>query len=250
MDTREINIGEIIRLFIKNIKIIIPSIVLFGLSFFIVSYFFISPKYVSSIYLYVNNKESEYSQALNINDINASQKLVNTYIVILKNDEVLKKVGNRLLEEYNKDDLNNYLGLSQVNGKYILSTNSLRSVLTMGAVDNTEVLKIQAETKNPELSASICQIIADEAPSVLKRIVKAGSVEVIGTAEVSYQKSSPNNKKNGIIGALLGLFLSVLFVVLRYALDRTVKGEEDLKNILDIPVLGEIPDLKLFKEKS
>lgn len=246
MDTREINIGEIIRLFIKNIKIIIPSIVLFGLCFFIVSYFFISPKYVSNIYLYVNNKESEYSQALNINDLNASQKLVNTYIVILKNDEMLKKVGDRLLEEYSTDDLNNYLGLVKVNGKYIINTNSLRNVLTMGAVDDTEVLKIEAETKNPQLSASICQIIAEEAPSVLKRIVKAGSVEVIGTAEVSNQKSSPNNKKNCIIGALLGLFLSALFVILRYALDRTVKGEEDLKNILDIPVLGEIPDLKLF----
>ena len=42
----------------------------------------------------------------------------------------------------------------------------------------------------------------------------------------------------------------IAFVFVRYLLDNTVKGEEDIKEKFDIPVLGEIPDFACFKEKK
>ena len=47
----------------------------------------------------------------------------------------------------------------------------------MTAVDETEVLKITATTQNAELSASLCNIMADVAQQFLIRVVGAGSVE-------------------------------------------------------------------------
>lgn len=248
--TNELNLSYIINLIIKKIKLISLFMLLGAMISFAYFYFFVSPKYVSSTSLYVNNKENQSSNALNINDITASQKLVNTYIVILKNDEVLNKVSARLMQEYTNQQLDEYIGLSDINGKKVIKTDTLRNVLTMSSVDNTEVLKIQAQTKNAEFSARLCTIISDVAPEVLQRIVKAGSVEVIGEPVIEYEKASPNIKINTILGAILGLAIAIAYAILNSILDRTIKGEEDLKTVIDVPILGEIPDFDNNKKRG
>ena len=49
---------------------------------------------------------------------------------------------------------------------------------------------------------------------------------------------------NCVLGFLLGLVASVLFVVIQEMLDTRVKGEEDLKKYYNVPVLGEIPNFE------
>ena len=248
VETKEISILDIIKVVINNIKLLIICIILVGAFAFVLSHFFISPKYISSISLYVNNNQNQNQTALNINDLAASQKLVNTYIVILKDDEVLNKVSDKLVEQYSEDELKKYIALDEQNGKKVIRAESLRSLLTMTAVDNTEVLKIQAKTKNAEFSAKICAIISEESPDILQRIVKAGSVEVIGKPLVPYEKSSPNVSLNTLIGLFVGLVIAITICVIKYMLDTTIKGEEDLKEMLNVPVLGEVPDFSCFKE--
>ena len=70
----------------------------------------------------------------------------------------------------------------------------------MAAVNNTEVLKITATTKNAALSAELCNIMADVAPEVLIRVVGAGSVEKIGDAKIYEAAVSPSVTKNTAIG--------------------------------------------------
>ena len=62
----------------------------------------------------------------------------------------------------------------------------------MTAVDETEVIKITANTENPEVSADLCNIIGEIAPDFLIRVVGAGSVEIIDTATASDKPVSPN----------------------------------------------------------
>ena len=103
------------------------------------------------------------------------------------------------------------------------------------------MLRISAETGDPQLSAAICNELAALAPGVLEQVVKAGSVEVIGKAQAAKAPSSPNTKRNTLLGAVLLLVLSCGATILVYLLDNTVKGEEDIRQRLDLPVLGEIP---------
>ena len=251
-DTLDItlDIKEIFKILWKKSIWIIMLTIIGGLFAFGTSRYMIAPQYTSSVSLYVNNtSESNPLSAVNINDINASQKLVNTYIVILQDDEVLGQVVSCLLKEYTQESLEKALPFSTVDGKKILKIETLRDkVLKMSAVNNTEVLKIEAETRNPVLSAKICTILTDVAPSVLKRVVKAGSVEMIGEAKPNDVPSSPNIRINTLIGLLFGFALSVGFVLLWSILDNTVKDEEDLRKRFNIPILGEIPDFStVFK---
>lgn len=244
--TIELDIGKIFQVLWKNIIWIIGSLLIGAIALFVVSKFIISPKYTSSVSLYVNNNsEAASGTPININDINASQKLVNTYIVILGHETVMQQVADKLMEEFADSELEEYIGLSEVNGRRVLQPAALQKVVSMQSVNNTEVLKIEAETKNAMFSARICNLIAEAAPEVLQRVIKAGSVEVIGEAKPVFVKSSPSVRNYTLIGALIGLVAAVAIVLIRYLLDNTVKGEEDIKARLNVPVLGEIPDFEL-----
>lgn len=246
-DEFEVDLREIIQVLWRKAIWIVVAALLCGAITYGVSQYMIAPQYTSSVSLYVNNStQANDLNAVNINDINASQKLVNTYIVILQNDEVLQEVVDQLMEEYTQSSLERILPFTEINGQKVLQTETLRKdVLKMSAVNNTEVLKIEAETRNPVLSARICTLITEVAPDVLSRVVKAGSVEVIGAAKPEHEPSSPNVLLNTAIGFVAGGVIAVLAVLLFHMLDNRVKGEEDLKKHFNIPVLGEIPDFSL-----
>lgn len=177
---------------------------------------------------------------MNLNDIDASQKLVRTYIVILQDDESLETASRRLRAEFTASELNQWLGGRE--GASTAKPEALRRVLRMSAVEDTEVLRIEARTGSPLLSARICSVMAEIAPEMLLRVVKAGSVEMIGEAKPDYKPSAPDILLNSIIGTLLGAALSCAGVLLHSVLDRSVKGADELKRLYNIPVLGEIPD--------
>ena len=54
---------------------------------------------------------------------------------------------------------------------------------------------------------------------------------------------SPSFKKNIALGVILGLFLGGATALLREATDNTIHEAEDIKQIIDYPILGTIPNL-------
>ena len=54
---------------------------------------------------------------------------------------------------------------------------------------------------------------------------------------------SPSFKKNVALGVILGLFLGGATALLREATDNTIHEAEDIKKIIDYPILGTIPNL-------
>jgi capsular polysaccharide biosynthesis protein len=213
---------------------------------FYVTRFIIPPLYTSSVLLYVNNVNESLPEppTMDLNSIYASQQLVNTYMVILQDDEVLDTVAATLTREFPGERLQAILPFTNTSYGYMLSANTLRGVVAMSAVNNTEVMRIESRTKDPEISARICSLITELAPGVLGRVVKAGSVEVIGEAKIPHEPSSPSLTVNCAIGALAGGAFSALCIILRNFLNQTVKSVEELQKRFTLPVLGEIPRYK------
>lgn len=89
-----IDLKNIIRILYKGLKWLVICTLLGVLIMFVISQFVMTPKYKSDVSLYVTNTDS--SNNLNVNDINASQKLIETYIVILEQDEVMAQVANEV----------------------------------------------------------------------------------------------------------------------------------------------------------
>jgi polysaccharide biosynthesis transport protein len=66
------------------------------------------------------------------------------------------------------------------------------------------------------------------------RIVESGTVPIYPV--------SPNKKRNLLLGAVLGLFAGVGLAFFLQYLDRTIRTEEDIQKLCDLPVLSVVPE--------
>ena len=222
---KTISIMDILAVLRKKWGVLFVSTLLGATAFVLVSIFMLPKIYTSSVSLYVNNgKIVANSSDVQLGDINAATRLVDTYIVVLTNESVLEQAAQRVGES--------------------VTPAQLRSAISMNSVNQTEVLQISAKTTDPELSAKICNVMSEIAPEALQRVVKAGSVETLGAAKPATSPSSPNVSRNGAVGGVMGLLLSAIICLLVSFLDTRIKGEEDLKEYVDLPVLGEIPSFE------
>lgn len=246
-DEKDIDLLEVISILVSKLPFII-LLTVFGLfGGFAIAKLMLPVKYTSDVSIYVNNAtvlEQQYSEKANAADIQASKQLASTYIVILQNDEVYDEVSRRLLEEYRVEDLEKIFTISYEDGDPSISAGQLRSLVSISAVNDTEVIKISCTSLNSQISADICTYISEFAPSILIRTTKAGSVEPIGHAKIAKTPSSPNVKRAAIIGGLLGGAFAVGIVIISHLLDTHIKTADDIKKKFhDLPILGELPDL-------
>ena len=55
--------------------------------------------------------------------------------------------------------------------------------------------------------------------------------------------SSPNVKRNALLGALVGGFLAVVSILVLEILDDRVRRPEDVEEVLGMTLLGVVPDI-------
>lgn len=248
---QEINLVEIFFLLLSKIKFIIFLTVLFGGAFFCYAKFWLPLQYKSSVSIYVKNSTVTKDDTATASDLNAAKSLASTYIVILDDDVVYDKVSDMLLEAYGADQMKDFFTIKKDDsGKEYIPASQIRSKVSASAINNTEVIQISATTKDPQLSADICNDIAFYAKDLLKQVTKAGSVETIGNAKVPTSAAGPSVKKYTIIGALGGFILAAVIVIIRKLLDNCINSADDIKNKFNIPVLGEIPDLEMDDKEA
>ena len=215
-----IDLRELFFIIKNNIVAIIPVTVLFAVAGGMVTMFMITPMYEASATMIVNTRQDQTANVTN-DQINSAKNLVDTYAIIIKSDTVLSSVIS---------DLNLDMTYSQ-----------LSSSVTVSAVDSTQVMQVSVQNADPALAKSIVAEITAIAPEIILDKVEAGSVKVISEARAGDKPVSPSLTKNVAIAALLGLVLSVGFVLLREMLNNTFKSDEDIQKNLGIPVLGVIP---------
>ena len=125
-----------------------------------------------------------------------------------------------------------------------------------GEVSQTSnMMTITSNGRDPQLVARI----ANEAGPVLADVAKRFSPllasngqevrsETITPATVPGEPTSPNAKRNLMLGALLGLALGIGLALLSHTVDTKVRTEDDIKALSDRPMLGDIPLVKSAKD--
>ena len=224
---KEINLAEIVAALVRKIWLIVLCAVIGGALTYGYTVRFITPLYKSRITVYVNNnikREDKTEVNISATDLATSQRLVATYINILKSDFVLNEVA---------DNLGN------------ISASSIRSIMTAAALEETEVFEVVITHQSPDIAAEIANEIAEVAPGKIAQIVEGSSTKIIDRAIVAKTPSSPNRTTNTIYGLIIGAVISIIVIVLQTLLDVRIKSEEDLALISNAPVLGLIPDLAM-----
>lgn len=227
-DETEISLQEIAGILLHCLWLIAGATIMGALIAFLLTKAFITPQYAASASLYVYNTDNR--ESITQSDITTSQKLVETYIVIMQSDAVLNQVAEESALGY--------------------SAKEIKEMFSASAINNTEVFQIVIKNPNPEHAQLLANTFLKVAPSEIIRVVKAGSVETVDEAALPTSPVSPNTVRNTLIGGLLGLLLSAAIVVLKEFLDTTIKTAEDIKKLTSIPIIGVIPTINAVNGKK
>ncbi|MBQ8613854.1 MAG: hypothetical protein IJ416_06520 [Ruminiclostridium sp.] len=226
MDEQEqtIDLRNLLMVLKDHIIVILAAMIACGVIGFTLSAFIIEKQYTSSALLYVENSANKTDDsAININDINAAQKLVNTCQILFTSDYMLKQLEAELPQ-------------------YGYTSGDYKDMITIESVNSTEVLKISVVTNSPDESTSIADKLVELSQEEYMRVIKNGSIEVVSDAIYPESHTFPSNTMFTFAGLVIGLFGSYFIFLIIELLDTKVKPDDDLAKKYDIPVFAEIMD--------
>ena len=220
-EVKELDLYAIAKVLLKRAWIIVLCAIITALLTLGYTANFVQPMYQAQVTMYVNNNAGN-TGAVSSGNLAVAMQLAKTYVNIIRSDRVLEKV----IEETGA----------------MLTTKQVRGAISAETQEETEMFTVRVTTQDPQLSADLANAIARVAPGEISNIIEGSSAKVIDYAKVPTSRTSPSYKVNTVVGAIIGAVLSAAFFVAQMLLDTRVKGEEDLKKICQIPVLGMIPD--------
>ena len=200
----------------------------------VISFLVLTPIYQASTQILVNQEKVDATQ-FNTQNIQADLQLINTYNVIIKSPAILSKV----IDELNLDT----------------SPTALNTQITVNSEQNSQVVNIAVQDPSPGQAVDIANTIANVFQSEIKTLMKVDNVNILAPAELPENPSpvKPNPVLNMAIAAVVGLMLGVGVAFLLEYLDTTIKTEQDLEDLLQLPMLGlvsPIPDKDMAQAQS
>lgn len=122
--------------------------------------------------------------------------------------------------------------------------------ITVSSVEGTSVITIEAYATKRDTAEAILESVIKVYPTLTSQIVGDTSLEVMGN-EKSVNLTNPLSIKRAVaIGAVIGVLI-VLVILLAIAISRkTIRDEEDLREITNVPVFGAIPIVHFKKRKN
>ena len=81
-------------------------------------------------------------------------------------------------------------------------------------------------------------------------LVQTGNAELVQAAEVPLTPSSPNKRRNAMMGVLVGLLLGIALAFLLDRLDRRLRDPKEVEELLNRPVLAAVPKSRALSRES
>ncbi|MGM9551144.1 MAG: YveK family protein [Clostridia bacterium] len=185
--------------------------------------FFVDDQYVATGMLYVTNQKESIDQddkAISQADINTAKSMSATYREILKTRTFLAEISE------------------DIGGKY--SWKQIKSMLSLSAVNNTELMQISVTAKNPEDAYLIADSIINNAPEKLSSIFKNGQIAIVDEAIPPTSPVGKGVTKQAMMGFVVGLALGLMIVVVIGLFDTKVHKSEDVSRRYNVSIIGEI----------
>jgi succinoglycan biosynthesis transport protein ExoP len=117
----------------------------------------------------------------------------------------------------------------------------------------SDIIKVSAETTDPDTSAEIANAYATEFIALRRTSVhqgqQTGAVETVEQATPDSSPVSPNPTRNVVFGIVIGLVLGIGVALLMEQLDRRVKHQDDIADTMGIALLATVSKRKAFDRK-
>lgn len=223
---KELDLRSFFLVLLQSLRLIIAVAIAMAVVFGVATGLLTNDTYSARCSMYIMNvSQQDNSTGISANGLEASQRIVDECIILIKSNNVMNEVSEK------------------VNARgFDTTASSVRSSVAMTAVESTALLRITATTEDPELSQAICEELMKYAPDVVKLAMRdLVTINKIDDVEEA-TKNSPMIARNAILGGVFGLLFICGLILVRYLMDNTIKDEKELKTRFNVNVLGVVMD--------
>ncbi|MBS0709073.1 Wzz/FepE/Etk N-terminal domain-containing protein [Streptococcus suis] len=229
MNNQEVNAIEIDVLFLlktiwrKKFLILLTAVLTAGLAF-VYSSFLVTPQYDSTTRIYVVSQNVEAGAGLTNQELQAGTYLAKDYREIILSQDVLIQVATELnLKE------------------------SLKEKISVSIPVDTRIVSISVRDADPNEAARIANSLRTFAVQKVVEVTKVSNVTTLEEAVPAEEPTTPNTKRNILLGLLAGGILATGLILVMEVLDDRVKRPQDIEEVMGLTLLGIVPDSKKLK---
>jgi capsular polysaccharide biosynthesis protein len=218
---------------LKRWWIILIAMVLGAALLFAYTYFLVEPMYTSTARIGIRVVQmNAYNESL------TGQKVAKDCSAILLSDVTLDVVA---------DKLNQTSGPAKSSGPNPTYSNAkLRGMITTTIDEDTRFFDVSVSSNDPQEAKRVCDAVINAFCSVLKETNYINEAEgiILNYPNMPTSPSSPNKTTNTVIGAIIGLVISLACLLVEGFVNDTIDGEDWIIGAYGdkIPMLAVIPD--------
>ncbi|HEM5962634.1 TPA: capsular biosynthesis protein CpsC [Streptococcus suis] len=223
-NTIEVDVLSLLKtIWRKKFFILVTAVLGAGLAF-VYSSFLVTPQYDSTTRIYVVSQNVEAGAGLTNQDLQAGSYLVKDYKEIILSQDVLTQVATEL-------NLNE----------------NLKEKVSVSIPVDTRIVSISVRDADPNEAARIANSLRTFAAQKIVEVTKVSDVTTLEEAAPAEEPTTPNTKRNIILGLLAGGILATGLVLVMEVLDDRVKRPQDIEEVMGLTLLGVVPDSKKLK---
>lgn len=226
-DDIEIDLGQVVKSLWKKAWIVVLSMVVMALAMGIYTEVRITPIYQSTSKLYIISRSTSVTS---LADLQIGSQLTSDYMITIKSRPVMEKVIQNL-------NLN-------------MTSGALASKISISNPTDSHILNVVVSDADPYLAKTICDEVVKVSSARIAEIMFIQEPSIAEEANLPVAPSSPNLKRNILMGALIGAVLSVMVLTMLFVFRETISTEEDVNKYLGLTVLGAIPKSNVENKKQ
>ncbi|RKV90044.1 MAG: capsular biosynthesis protein CpsC [Streptococcus sp.] len=223
----EIDVFHLLKILWKRKFLIALVAIVTGVVTFAYSSFIVKPEYTSTTRIYVVNRNQGDKSGPTNQDLQAGSYLVKDYREIILSQDVLEKVATDL--------------------KLDLSLKDFTKKVKVTVPVDTRIVSISVTDRAPEEASRIANSLREVAAQKIISVTRVSDVTTLEEARPATSPSSPNIRRNTMIGFLAGAVVMIVTVLLIELLDTRIKRPEDVEDVMQIALLGVVPNLDKLK---
>ena len=223
----EIDVFHLLKILWKRKLLIVLVAFVTGAVAFAYSSFIVKPEFTSTTRIYVVNRNQGDKPGLTNQDLQAGSYLVKDYREIILSQDVLEKVATDL--------------------KLDLPPKGLAGKIKVTVPVDTRIVSISVTDRAPEEASRIANSLREVASQKIISVTRVSDVTTLEEARPATSPSSPNIRRNTMVGFLAGAVVTIVSVLLVELLDTRVKRPEDIEDVMQIALLGVVPNLDKLK---
>ncbi|MFE0623413.1 YveK family protein [Priestia aryabhattai] len=220
-----ISLRELFAVLRKRLWLIVLITIIAATVSAVISFFVLTPVYQSKTQILVNQAKSD-EQVYNTQAVQTNIQLISTYNDIITSPAILDKV----IKELKLD------GTAQ----------SLKGQIQVTSAEYSQVAQIVVQDTSAKRATDIANTTASVFQKEVPKIMNVDNVSVLSKATLGESASpvKPQPLMNVAIGIVVGLMVGVGLSFLLEYLDNTLKTEQDIEHILELPVMGVVTTIK------